>query len=141
MRRISLVLLVFAWLSSAAVAAECAAGKQFPQACVSVSQNSTPVVVRRIKGGVYNNAFLENQEGACIGLFRDADKSLVASVETDKHGGFKLPDVPEGDYLLLVRLDSDSLSTLRLQLRKNGSRKWLDIRTAPYNECFAVTLK
>jgi hypothetical protein len=40
---------------------------------------------------------------ACVGIFREADHTLIAIVETDDIGHFEFPGIPDGSYRLEVK--------------------------------------
>lgn len=75
--------------------------------CVGLEQ----IKLSKISGQV--SEFLENKEGgketiylsdACVTLYSN-DKKVIDSTETDEKGRFKLKNVPDGNYWLVVSDD------------------------------------
>jgi hypothetical protein len=72
---------------------------------------------------------------ACLGLFREKDHRLVASVATDDEGRFKFNSVPLGKYRLVVRDSQNAFCVANMPLNivrwPRGQTKPLVIHMRP----------
>lgn len=55
--------------------------------------------------------------GACLGLFSEKERRLVASAVADDEGRFKFKSIPPGRYRLVVRDPYDGLCVANMPLR------------------------
>ncbi len=60
---------------------------------------------------------------ACVGVFSEADFKLVASGQTDSEGHFKIQDVPDGKYRLVVTSEGFCAANAPIILRRRPHAK------------------
>ena len=86
--------------------------------------------------------------GACISLYAEKSKELVAEVETDENGRFRLPKIQPGRYRLVVHVAYDHLCPANAKIKvvakkSKRSKKKLGVEMIPsaIDTCSSVEAK
>jgi hypothetical protein len=81
---------------------------------------------------------------ACVGVFSEADFKIVASGQTDSEGHFKIQNVPDGKYRLVITSDGFCAANAPVVLKsRSRAKKKLVVTMKPsgIDVCSFVELK
>lgn len=105
------------------------------------------VVLSQIEGQITDPQRAEIP-GACVSLYSEKSRTLVAEVQADDNGRFQLPKVPPGDYRLVVQVEHDYLcpanAKIKVASKQSGrSKKKLSVEMIPtaIDTCSSVEAK
>ena len=69
---------------------------------------------------------------ACVGVFTEASRKLVATTQTDDDGQFELNDIPDGAYRLIAKYQGFSTANAKLRIdQRSQSKKSLTVQMRP----------
>lgn len=73
--------------------------------------------------------------GACIGIFRESDKKLIKTVETNASGRFKIVGIRSGRYRLVVRVAGFCSANTRLIVGRGRKSIVVHMRAPAIDTC------
>ena len=103
-----------------------------------------PLLVSRIKGVALDAQHLPID--ACVGIFTEPDRNLIAVAGTDESGHFELTGIPDGKYRLVIKASYTGFCPANIKLeidRRAKTKKTLtaQMRPASSDTCSWIELK